>query len=361
MKPNNPFAAGCSAMSWETQDGKHLFGRNFDFNRMAGPTRVTFAPAGCAYRTHERGAMRRSAHAVVGMGLHMPGLGPLFYDGGNDAGLMGAQLYYREHAQYAKAAREGTEPLQPPALVTHLLSSCASVREAVACLQRDHTLVDWPLLGATPPLHWMFADRTGACAVLEPDADGLHVYENGLGVLANSPSFPWHRTNLLNYAGLRARDHGPVRLSREEIAPCFSGSGLQGLPGDFSSPSRFVRLCFLRALTPRAAGEAEGVTRLLHLFASAAFPLGAAEVGEPGEPIESDEGVVPWDYTIYTAVFCAESGRYYWTSYENPRVQFVELSALKNLTEMAQFDLGRAPDFLCRTQGPCAQRAPALK
>ena len=129
----------------------------------------------------------------------------------------------------------------------------------------------------------------------------------------------------------------------------------------FSSPSRFVRLCFLRALTPRAAGEAEGVTRLLHLFASAAFPLGAAEVGEPGEPIESDEGVVPWDYTIYTAVFCAESGRYYWTSYENPRVQFVELSALKNLTEMAQFDLGRAPDFLCRTQGPCAQRAPALK
>ena len=47
-------------------------------------------------------------------------------------GLMGAQLYYREHAQYAKAAREGTEPLQPPALVTHLLSSCASVREAVA-------------------------------------------------------------------------------------------------------------------------------------------------------------------------------------------------------------------------------------
>lgn len=70
---------------------------------------------------------------------------------------------------------------------------------------------------------------------------------------------------------------------------------------------------------------------------------------------------MPWDYTIYTAVFCAEAGRYYWTSYENPRVQFVELSALKPLTEMAQFDLGRAPDFLCRTQGPCAQRAPALK
>ena len=26
--------AGCSALSWKTQDGKHLWGRNMDFNQL---------------------------------------------------------------------------------------------------------------------------------------------------------------------------------------------------------------------------------------------------------------------------------------------------------------------------------------
>ena len=28
-------SAGCSAVAWETADGGHLWGRNFDFNRIA--------------------------------------------------------------------------------------------------------------------------------------------------------------------------------------------------------------------------------------------------------------------------------------------------------------------------------------
>ena len=343
-----PFDGGCSALTLETADGRHLFGRNYDFNRIASGTAVTSAPAGTVYRAREGGQARASRHAVLGMALCAPGMGPLFYEGGNDAGLMGAQLYFRGYARYASAPRPGTEPLQPPALVTHLLSSCATVREALALLRTEHTLVDWPLLGTTPPLHWIFADKTGACAVLEPEEGELRAYESDIGVLTNSPPYPWQRTNLLNYAGLRARDHGPVRFGAEEIAPCFSGSGLQGLPGDFSSPSRFVRLCALKRLTPGAPNEEAGVSRLFHLLQSAAFPLGAAEVGEPGEALAIDEGVVPYDYTVYSSVFCAESGRYYWTTYENQRVQFADGRRLWQRGEMRQFDLGRAPDFLCR-------------
>ena len=35
------FQAGCSAISWDTEDGKALFGRNFDLNRMADITKIT--------------------------------------------------------------------------------------------------------------------------------------------------------------------------------------------------------------------------------------------------------------------------------------------------------------------------------
>lgn len=42
--------AGCSALSWHTEDGKHLWGRNLDFNRLAEGTMVTFFPTGTIYR-----------------------------------------------------------------------------------------------------------------------------------------------------------------------------------------------------------------------------------------------------------------------------------------------------------------------
>lgn len=41
--------AGCSALSWKTQDGKHLWGRNMDFNRLAQGSKISFIPRGTSY------------------------------------------------------------------------------------------------------------------------------------------------------------------------------------------------------------------------------------------------------------------------------------------------------------------------
>ena len=46
----------------------------------------------------------------------------------NEKGLMGGQLYYRGFAEYAKDCRAGTQPLQPPFLVFHMLAQCAFCR-----------------------------------------------------------------------------------------------------------------------------------------------------------------------------------------------------------------------------------------
>ena len=43
--------AGCSALTWHTGDGKHLWGRNYDFDRLAEGSGVFFFPRGTAYRT----------------------------------------------------------------------------------------------------------------------------------------------------------------------------------------------------------------------------------------------------------------------------------------------------------------------
>ena len=63
--------AGCSAMSWETEDRRHLWGRNLDFNTLASDSRITYIPRGTSYATCEQRPESRfcSAYAAVGTGL----------------------------------------------------------------------------------------------------------------------------------------------------------------------------------------------------------------------------------------------------------------------------------------------------
>ena len=311
-------SAGCSAVAWETADGGHLWGRNFDFNRIAADSKVTFVPRGQVFYacgTELEGNLEPStrctaAYAAVGIGSLVLRSTPALYEGLNEKGLMGGQLYYRTFAHFAPEARPGTLPLQPPFLVTWCLATCASVEEVARALEERVSLVAIPMLGTVPPIHWMFSDRTGESIVVESDRDGLHIYRNTVGVMTNSPGYPWHRTNLLNHPQLRPLDYGELAWGGERLEPCFSGSGAAGLPGDWSSPSRFVRL-----------------------------------LTGPEEITPHDRGVVPYDYTVYSSVLCAESMRFYWLTYRNSRVRYVELSRLLKGDRPLQFALGEEPEF----------------
>lgn len=338
------WGGGCSAVGWSTEDGKHLWARNLDFNRMAAGTAVTYLPRGTGLASSE-GVTEPSRYAAVGMGLlAVPGM-PLLYEGVNEAGLMGGQLYYRGFARYEKEPRPGTTALQPPLVVGWLLGHCASVEEAARVLREDVTLVARPLLGTVPPLHWSFSDRTGEVMVVESDEGGLHLYRNTVGVMTNSPSYAWHRLNLLNYAGVRDLDYDTVEVCGERLEQCFSGSGAQGLPGDWSSPSRFIRLAMLRQYAVRGRDEVQGAARLFRMLESAAFPLGMVRVSQPGGPTALDQDIQPWDYTLYTAVMCAETGRYSWTTYDNPAIRTVTLADLRDIFEPVQLPLEAETDL----------------
>ena len=320
---------------------------------MAADSKVTCFPPGtelCTRGTSLDGsrdpaARRRADYGAVGMGTTVLGATPVLYEGLNEKGLMGAQLYYRGYARYPDRPAGGRLPLQPPFLVTLCLACCATVEEAARLLTEQVSLVEEPLLGAVPPLHWMFSDRTGDSLVVEPDVDGLHLYRNTVGVMTNSPPYPWHRANLLNYAHLRPLDYGARDWGGERLEPCFSGTGAAGLPGGWSSPARFVRLAFLRQCAGKGRDEAEGVALLFRLLHSAAFPLGAVELPEVEAETGYDREEVPYDYTVYSSVQCAESGRFYWLTYRNTCPRFVELPRLLEHNRVLQFPLETAPEF----------------
>jgi hypothetical protein len=99
--------------------------------------------------------------------------------------------------------------------------------------------------------------------VIEPLNKGLKIYDNPLGVVTNAPTFDWHMTNLRNYINLSATNVPAVDMGGITLAQFGQGSGLRGLPGDFTPPSRFVRaVAFSQSAFPSdtaAASRAAGL------------------------------------------------------------------------------------------------------
>ena len=343
--------AGCSAMAWETQDGKHLWGRNFDHSRIAEGSQIIYLPEGTSYTMWrpelKSGEEDKTKYACLGNGFTGIWQAPVLYEGINEKGLAGGQLYYRGFARYESACKSGTRKLQPPFVVLHLLAQCGTVKEAVEMIEEKITLMDTKLLGTVPPLHWAFYDRMGEMAVLEPEENGVRIYRSTIGIMTNSPGYEWHRINLLNYAGLRDLDYEEADFGTEKMQQCFSGSGAQGLPGDFTSPSRFVRLAFLKKYAVKGRNEEDGVVYMFRLLQNVSFPLGAVRVTDQGHITEYDKEVTPYDYTVYTSVMCPESLRFYWNIYDDLQIHYVDLNHLIRKKEILLFPLENKGEFMC--------------
>lgn len=181
-------------------------------------------------------------------------------DGINEAGLSVGALLFPGYAKYSRPQNKATHNVAPTKFAGWLLANCASLEEVRDAL-KDLCIIDVPdsnwgdhVVG----LHWVVYDASGASIVIEPAGDELHVYNNPLGVIANAPRFDWHMTNLVNYLNLSVYNVPEKHIENMQLKPFGSGSGLVGLPGDFSSPSRFVRAAILcsTAILPQDSPEA---------------------------------------------------------------------------------------------------------
>ena len=184
------FQAGCSAISWNTEDSKVLFGRNFDLNRMADITKITYFPKDYIYYTcgtkregnRREETKQKANYATVGTGLFMEENSPVLYEGINEYGLMGAQLNYRVFAHFSKEIEENTMPIQPAFFVYHMLAQYKSISQIIEAVEKEITFLAVPMAGVIPTLHWMFTDATGESVVIESEEDGIKIHKNTLGI-----------------------------------------------------------------------------------------------------------------------------------------------------------------------------------
>ena len=300
----------CTAVLYKNR----YFGRNLDYDRSFGESVVT-TPEDFPFLFPEGQELRRH-HAIIGM-AHVSEGYPLYYDGMNEKGLAMAGLLFAGNAVYHKPV-QGKDNIPSWAFIPWVLGQCENVDEAETLLQRLN-LTDLPFSEELPPspLHWMIADGERSI-VVESIADGLHIYENPVGVLTNNPPFPFHLENLNQYLNLTAKEP-ENRFSEAIDLKTFSrGMGAIGLPGDWSSPSRFIRAAFVK--TNAVSEEKEDVSQFFHI-------LGSVEQVQGCVHLRKDR----LERTIYGSCCDLKAGIYYYRTYLEQRIRMVKMtSEMKN-------------------------------
>ena len=239
---------------------------------------------------------------------------PLYYDAVNEKGLCIAGLNFVGNAAYQEPVPEKDNVAQFE-LIPWLLGQCASVKEARELIARMN-LTNIPFSEKLPlaQLHWLISDRTESIT-LEAMKDGLHVYDNPVGVLTNNPPFPYQLFQLNNYMQLSPATP-ENHFSKELPLKTYSrGMGAIGLPGDLSSQSRFIRAAFTKMNACSGDSEEESVSQFFHILTSVEQQRGCCL-------LENGKYEIP----LYSSCCNADKGIYYYTTYDNRQISAVYMN-----------------------------------
>jgi choloylglycine hydrolase len=140
--------------------------------------------------------------------------------------------------------------------------------------------------------HVALHDAIGKNLVIEFIDGQVKVYDNPLGVMTNRPDFDWQINNLRNYINLDAHDQKDKMLNGLKLEPTGVGSGLLGLPGDWTPPSRFVRVAYSLDAALPVQDVSEAVNLAEHLLNVVDIPKGA--IKENPAPFIHMEGYAQW-------------------------------------------------------------------
>lgn len=335
--------AGCSSIAWDTEKREPLWGRNFDFHIWISGTKGLFIPRHYSYYLEgdalenniNEETKQTTTYAMTGVGTAISNSTPVLFDGINEKGLMGGLLYFTQYARYASNAHDNTLPIQPAFVMTHVLAQCQTIDDVEKLILNDVTIVNDPLFQHLFELHYIFSDANGETAIVECDEHGVHIYRHTMGIMTNSPDYPWQKAHLYPYKNISNHPDQPFTINGETLQPFSQGFNGHSLPGDWSSASRFVRASFLKEFGIKGKDETEGVMNLFRLFYNLAYPKGMV-YPTPDTP----------EYTLYTAIGCATSLNYYVNTYQSNAIQVLPLAEWKDETELKEIELVQQPHFI---------------
>jgi choloylglycine hydrolase len=319
-------ASACTGVTLKAGDGSVVFGRTLEWGSFDLMSRLEVVPRGHAYTTHmsdgKPGMAWTGKYGAVGIDA----VGKdMIVEGMNEKGLDVGLFYHPGFAEYeAYDPAKAAESLSATDLGQYLLTNFSTVDEVREAIKRVRVVaVIEPALGFAPPVHFIVTEPSGKAIVIEYSMGEVRTFDAPLGVITNAPTYDWHMTNLRNYINL-----SPVALPGKKIEdlnfkPLGGGSGMIGLPGDFTPPSRFIRaVAFSQTARPTLTGD-ETIYEIFRILDNFNVPLGASEgTGE------EDKTKGMRSSTIWTSASDTKDRVFYYHTQHNRRVRKVDLSRI---------------------------------
>lgn len=317
----------CTALSIKADNGENFFGRNMDlayeFNQCP-----MIIPRNYEIENKVTGEYLSNKYAIMAMGTIIDNH-PALADGMNEKGLACAGLNFTGYGYFEEKPVDGKINIAPYDFIGWILSNHSTVdevREELSNLE----LVNVPINDKTPVsiLHWMITDKSGKSIVVEKTKDKFAVYDNPVGVMTNNPTFDWHLTNLNEYIKLSPDNPSDTSWSDKKLSPLGIGAGTLGIPGDFASVSRFVRIAYIRANMPSIESDIKAITQFFHMLDYVKMVKGGVITADGLE-----------DLTTYSSCMDQQKGIYYYKNYNNSRINAVDMNKEDlNAKEIKKFE-----------------------
>lgn len=311
----------CTAITLQSMQGENFFGRTMDFSY---PIEAGLYVIPKNYEWYSTETMKNyiDNYSFICIGQKNDDMLGIF-DGVNEKGFAAAALYFNGYAYYDLPI-ENKNPITSLEFIHYILGCCSTVDELKSLLKKISIIGQPdPVTRTSAPLHWIATDRSGKCVVIEQTKTGLKIINNPIGVMANSPDFGWHMTNLRNYMNVSVDQQKEVYWGNVSLTPFGQGTGSIPLPGGFTSPERFVRTAFLKTHSQVPKSRSEAIMTCFHIMNSVSIPKGI---------IITDRGT--YDYTKYTAFINTNTCEYYFKTHENDQIMIASLrDYCMNITE----------------------------
>ena len=319
-----PSVIACTGIVLRTLDGVTLTGRTLEFG-FDIESEVLVVPAGTKFTTlamnpEKSGFTFEAKYGFAGANA----IGrPIVVDGLNEKGLYFGAFYFLGPAKFSElTATNRPNAISSEEVGNWLLSQFATVEEVKAALPKKVIVGTYVKeIDGIAPFHYAVTDATGASIVIEYTHSGLTIHDNTVNAVTNNPTYDWQLTNLRKYIGLTAVNREALTVGRQKLEPFGQGTGMFGLPGDFSSPSRFVRATAFANNSLPSKNADEGVFRTFHVMNNFDIPKGAIR--------ESDSKTLV-DYTVWTSVSDTKNAIYYYKTFNSQAVECVNIRKALN-------------------------------
>jgi choloylglycine hydrolase len=315
----------CTGITLKARDGAVVYGRTMEWGSFDLKSRVLIIARGSKFTGQtpdgKPGLTWTAKHGVVGL----DGVGKdIILDGMNETGLTVGLFYHPGFAEYPKYdPNVANASLSPIDLGTYLLTTCESVADVRTTMQKVNVVaVKEESIGIVPGVHYIVTEPSGEAIVIEFLKGEMKIFDAPLGTITNAPSYDWHETNLRNYVNLSPVAIPDKKIGDMDFKPLGGGSGMIGLPGDFTPPSRFIRaVAFSQTARPTSSGL-ETMYELFRILDNFNVPLGAAE----GSGHDKTQGMR--SATLWTTCHDTKNRVMYYHTQHNRRVRKIDLSKI---------------------------------